>query len=86
MGATTIAVSAAAAPTIRGATGSCLTAKGYDVNYCWGMNLLGQKFGGQIMPRDDALAPARRTGFNRPERQSRARFSATKPSLTIPAQ
>ena len=27
-----------------------LTAKGYDVNYTWGMNLHGQKFGGQIMP------------------------------------
>ena len=27
-----------------------LTQKGYDVNYSWGMNLHGQKFGGQIMP------------------------------------
>jgi len=27
-----------------------LTQKGYDVNYAWGMNLHGQKFGGQIMP------------------------------------
>src|SRR5438477_9571710 len=27
-----------------------LTKKGYDVNYAWGMNLHGQKFGGQIMP------------------------------------
>jgi enterochelin esterase-like enzyme len=27
-----------------------LTAKGYDVNYAWGMNLHGQKFGGAIMP------------------------------------
>jgi enterochelin esterase family protein len=27
-----------------------LTQKGYDVNYTWGMNLHGQKFGGQIMP------------------------------------
>jgi enterochelin esterase family protein len=27
-----------------------LTAKGYDVNYTWGMNLHGQKFGGAIMP------------------------------------
>ncbi len=27
-----------------------LTAKGYDVNYSWGMNLHGQKFGGAIMP------------------------------------
>jgi enterochelin esterase-like enzyme len=27
-----------------------LTQKGYDVNYTWGMNLHGQKFGGQILP------------------------------------
>ena len=27
-----------------------LTQKGYDVNYNWGMNLHGQKFGGAIMP------------------------------------
>ena len=27
-----------------------LTAKGYDVNYSFGMNLHGQKFGGEIMP------------------------------------
>jgi enterochelin esterase-like enzyme len=27
-----------------------LTAKGYDVNYTWGMNLHGQKFGGAVMP------------------------------------
>jgi enterochelin esterase-like enzyme len=27
-----------------------LTQKGYDVNYAWGMNLHGQKFGGAIMP------------------------------------
>ena len=27
-----------------------LTAKGYDVNYSWGMNNHGQKFGGAIMP------------------------------------
>ena len=27
-----------------------LTAKGYDVNYSWGMNLHGQKYGGAIMP------------------------------------
>ena len=27
-----------------------LTAKGYDVNYTWGMNLHGQKFGGTILP------------------------------------
>lgn len=27
-----------------------LTAKGYDVNYSWGMNLHGQKFGGAIIP------------------------------------
>jgi len=27
-----------------------LTAKGYDVNYSWGMNLHGQKFGGAILP------------------------------------
>ena len=27
-----------------------LTQKGYDVNYSWGMNLHGQKFGGVIMP------------------------------------
>jgi enterochelin esterase-like enzyme len=27
-----------------------LTAKGYDVNYTWGINLHGQKFGGMIMP------------------------------------
>ncbi|HKD04714.1 MAG TPA: alpha/beta hydrolase-fold protein [Bryobacteraceae bacterium] len=27
-----------------------LTAKGYDVNYAWGMNLHGQKMGGQILP------------------------------------
>jgi enterochelin esterase family protein len=27
-----------------------LTEKGYDVNYTWGMNLHGQKFGGAIMP------------------------------------
>jgi enterochelin esterase family protein len=27
-----------------------LTQKGYDVNYSWGMNGHGQKFGGAIMP------------------------------------
>jgi enterochelin esterase family protein len=27
-----------------------LTKKGYEVNYSWGMNLHGQKFGGAIMP------------------------------------
>jgi enterochelin esterase-like enzyme len=27
-----------------------LSAKGYDVNYSWGMNLHGQKYGGAIMP------------------------------------
>jgi len=27
-----------------------LTEKGYDVNYTWGMNLHGQKFGGEILP------------------------------------
>jgi enterochelin esterase family protein len=27
-----------------------LTAKGYDVNYAWSMNLHGQKFGGMILP------------------------------------
>jgi enterochelin esterase-like enzyme len=27
-----------------------LSAKGYDVNYSWGMNLHGQKYGGVIMP------------------------------------
>lgn len=27
-----------------------LTAKGYDVNYTWGMNLHGQKYGGAILP------------------------------------
>jgi enterochelin esterase family protein len=27
-----------------------LTNKGYDVNYTWGMNLHGQKFGGAILP------------------------------------
>ena len=27
-----------------------LTQKGYDVNYAWGMNLHGQKFGGAIFP------------------------------------
>ncbi len=27
-----------------------LTQKGYDVNYSWGMNLHGQKFGGMILP------------------------------------
>jgi enterochelin esterase family protein len=27
-----------------------LTQKGYDVNYTWGMNLHGQKFGGEVMP------------------------------------
>ncbi len=27
-----------------------LTQKGYDVNYSWGMNLHGQKFGGAILP------------------------------------
>lgn len=27
-----------------------LTQKGYDVNYAWGMNLHGQKYGGAIMP------------------------------------
>jgi enterochelin esterase-like enzyme len=29
---------------------SALTQKGYDVNYTWGMNLHGQKFGGAILP------------------------------------
>lgn len=27
-----------------------LTAKGYDVNYAWGMNLHGQKMGGAVLP------------------------------------
>jgi enterochelin esterase-like enzyme len=27
-----------------------LTQKGYDINYSWGMNLHGQKFGGMILP------------------------------------
>jgi len=27
-----------------------LTEKGYDVNYAWGMNLHGQKYGGAILP------------------------------------
>jgi enterochelin esterase family protein len=27
-----------------------LTAKGYDVNYAWGLNLHGQKYGGAILP------------------------------------
>jgi len=27
-----------------------LTAKGYDVNYAWGINLHGQKMGGAILP------------------------------------
>jgi len=27
-----------------------LTAKGYDVNYAWGMNKHGQKMGGAILP------------------------------------
>jgi enterochelin esterase family protein len=27
-----------------------LTQKGYDVNYSWGINKHGQKFGGAIMP------------------------------------
>jgi len=27
-----------------------LTQKGYDVNYSWGMNNHGQKFGGAILP------------------------------------
>ncbi len=27
-----------------------LTEKGYDVNYAWGMNKHGQKFGGAILP------------------------------------
>ncbi len=27
-----------------------LTQKGYDVNYSWGMNNHGQKFGGAIFP------------------------------------
>ena len=26
-----------------------LTQKGYDINYSWGMNLHGQKFGGAIL-------------------------------------
>jgi enterochelin esterase family protein len=29
---------------------NALVAKGYDVNFTWGMNLHGQKFGGEIMP------------------------------------
>jgi enterochelin esterase family protein len=27
-----------------------LTKKGYDLNYTWGMNNHGQRFGGQILP------------------------------------
>lgn len=37
----------------QGATESLMkafTPKGYDLNNAWGMNLDGQKFGGQIMP------------------------------------
>ena len=27
-----------------------LTAKGYDVNYTWSVNMHGQKYGGMILP------------------------------------
>src|SRR2546423_13735469 len=58
MDAMIIAAPDAAATTTRHATGSsqnvrlmkALTAKGYDVNYSWGMNLHGQKMGGAILP------------------------------------
>ena len=54
----TITAASATVSTTRSGTGSyqnvrlmkALTQKGYDVNYSWGMNLHGQKFGGAIMP------------------------------------
>jgi hypothetical protein len=49
-----------------------LTQKGYDVNYSWGMNKHGQKFGGAIHAGDDALVAARWTSDHRPERHDRA--------------
>jgi hypothetical protein len=45
-----------------------LTSKGYDVNYAWGVNLHGQKYGGAILPDYDALAVARWSGIDRSER------------------
>ena len=48
-----------------------LTEKGYDVNYAWGMNLHGQKFGGAILPemmrwlwRDPDRRPIRTTWWS----------------------
>ena len=54
-----------------------LTEKGYDVNYSWGMNNHGQKFGGAILPGDDALAVAGRSGVHRSERQGGAGLPPT---------
>ena len=38
--------------------------KGYDVNYSWGMNLHGQKFGGAHHAGHDALAVEGWSGLN----------------------
>ena len=61
-----------------------LTQKGYDVNYSWGMNLHGQKFGGAIMPemmrwlwRDGPVSTDPNDSVERSFRQA-----ATKPAET----
>ena len=54
-----------------------LTHKGYDVNYSWGMNSHGQKFGGAIMPEMMRLVVARWAGLDRPEGQDGTRLPTT---------
>ena len=49
-----------------------LTEKGYDVNYAWGMNTHGQKYGRSDPAGDDALAVARPSRLDRSERHGRA--------------
>jgi enterochelin esterase family protein len=57
-----------------------LTQKGYDVNYAWGMNGHGQKFGGAILPemmrwlwRDGPVSTDPRDEMERGFRQPAAR-------------
>ena len=63
-----------------------LTQKGYDVNYSWGMNLHGQKFGGAIMPdmmrwlwRDGPVSTDVNDMVERSFRQPAAKKSADAP-------
>jgi enterochelin esterase family protein len=67
-----------------------LTEKGYDLNYSWGMNLHGQKFGGAILPdmmrwlwRDGAVSTDPNDmverGFREPARKTGAPAATARP-------